>query len=76
MKLKITISKFAEKTIGTSAELICGQTYSVEDLLYGLMLPSGNDAAHSISESIGLLMMYEDENELEKIKSIEIINKK
>ncbi len=30
-----------------------GETYSLEDLLYGLMLPSGNDAAVAIANAIG-----------------------
>jgi D-alanyl-D-alanine carboxypeptidase len=30
-----------------------GETYSLEDLLYGLMLPSGNDAALAIANAIG-----------------------
>lgn len=32
-------------TPGTSAELEAGDILSVEDLLYALMLPSGNDAS-------------------------------
>ena len=34
---------------GTSAELIEGDHYSVLQLLYGLMLPSGNDAALALA---------------------------
>ena len=30
-----------------------GETYSMQDLLYGLMLPSGNDAALAIADDIG-----------------------
>lgn len=30
-----------------------GETYTLEDLLYGLMLPSGNDAALAIANAIG-----------------------
>ena len=30
-----------------------GETYSLEDLLYGLMLPSGNDSALAIANNIG-----------------------
>lgn len=33
---------------GTTAELICGDCLTVKDLLYGMMLPSGNDAAQSL----------------------------
>jgi len=30
-----------------------GETFTVEQLLYGMMLPSGNDAAHAIARSLG-----------------------
>lgn len=30
-----------------------GETFPMEDLLYGMMLPSGNDAAHAIARSLG-----------------------
>jgi D-alanyl-D-alanine carboxypeptidase (penicillin-binding protein 5/6) len=30
---------------GTSAELLAGDKISIQELLYGMMLPSGNDAA-------------------------------
>jgi len=35
---------------GTSAEIKAGEVYTVEQLLYGLMLPSGNDAATALAE--------------------------
>lgn len=34
---------------GTSAELVLGDVFTVEQLLYGLMLPSGNDAAVALA---------------------------
>jgi D-alanyl-D-alanine carboxypeptidase (penicillin-binding protein 5/6) len=30
-----------------------GETFSLQDLLYGMMLPSGNDAAHAVARAIG-----------------------
>jgi D-alanyl-D-alanine carboxypeptidase (penicillin-binding protein 5/6) len=30
-----------------------GETYTLKDMLYGMMLPSGNDAAHAIARSLG-----------------------
>jgi D-alanyl-D-alanine carboxypeptidase len=30
-----------------------GETFTVEDLLYGMMLPSGNDAARALARSLG-----------------------
>jgi D-alanyl-D-alanine carboxypeptidase len=30
-----------------------GETFTLQDLLYGMMLPSGNDAAHAIARALG-----------------------
>lgn len=30
-----------------------GETYTLEDMLYGMLLPSGNDAAHAIARTLG-----------------------
>ena len=30
-----------------------GESFTMEQLLYGMMLPSGNDAAHAIARSLG-----------------------
>lgn len=35
---------------GTSAEIFVGDSYTVEQLFYGLMLPSGNDAATALAK--------------------------
>lgn len=35
---------------GTSAKLAYGDTCSLYEMLYALMLPSGNDAAHALAE--------------------------
>jgi serine-type D-Ala-D-Ala carboxypeptidase (penicillin-binding protein 5/6) len=43
---------------GTSADLIEGEEYTVEQLLYGLMLPSGNDAANELAYWGGELLAY------------------
>lgn len=49
---EITVSKEAaeigENTMGISA----GEKYTLEELLYGLMLSSGNDAAYAIAEGV------------------------
>lgn len=44
---------------GTSAEIIQGDWLSIWELLHGLMLPSGNDAAWVLAENIGTLMNFE-----------------
>ena len=43
----------AEGTEGSSLYLKAGEKISIEDLLYGLMLVSGNDAAVALAEIIG-----------------------
>lgn len=44
-EIYIKVTKKASETIGTTAELKYNDILNIEDLLYGLMLPSGNDAA-------------------------------
>ncbi len=48
----VTVSENASGTEGTSLYLKTGQKATMEDLLYGLMLQSGNDAAIAIAEGI------------------------
>ena len=48
----VTVSKNAAGKEGTSLYLKAGQKATMEDLLYGLMLQSGNDAAVAIAEGI------------------------
>ena len=38
---------------GTTANLKIGDVLTVEDLIYGMMLPSGNDAAYALAEFFG-----------------------
>ena len=38
---------------GTRAGLLCGETVTLQDLLYGCLLPSGNDAASAIAYYLG-----------------------
>ena len=45
------VSQKASSTIGTTANLLEGQVLSIWDLLHGLMLPSGNDAAMVLAEN-------------------------
>ena len=52
-KTLLQASKNAATTGGTSARLKTGDVPSVWDLLHGLMLPSGNDAATVLAEHFG-----------------------
>lgn len=49
----ITFSSAADRTPGSTSGLKTGEKVSVRELLYGLMLPSGNDAATALAEYIG-----------------------
>ena len=49
----VTFSPRADKTPGSTAGVKAGETVSVGDLLYGLLLPSGNDAAVAFAEHFG-----------------------
>ncbi len=48
----VKISKKAAAVEGSSIWLAAGEKMSLENLLYGLMLSSGNDAATAIAESV------------------------
>lgn len=49
----VEVSERAAKTPGTSAKLKTGDLLTVKSLLYGLMLPSGNDASVVLAEFFG-----------------------
>jgi D-alanyl-D-alanine carboxypeptidase len=49
----ITVSKRASSIHGSTIGLRAGQKVTMEELLYGLMLQSGNDCAIAIAEHIG-----------------------
>ncbi|MBR4211971.1 MAG: D-alanyl-D-alanine carboxypeptidase, partial [Oscillibacter sp.] len=48
----VTVSRNAAGTEGSSMYLKAGETLTLEALLYGLMLSSGNDAAVAIAEHV------------------------
>ena len=48
----VTVSANAAATPGSRMGLVAGETLTVEDLLYGLLLPSGNDAAVALAEHV------------------------
>ncbi|WP_440109920.1 D-alanyl-D-alanine carboxypeptidase family protein [Paenibacillus sp. QZ-Y1] len=50
-KVKVTPSSFAKE--GSSIYLKLGEEMTLENMLYGLMLRSGNDAASAIAEHVG-----------------------
>ena len=59
----IEVSELVSTISGTSAELRMGDFITVWDLLHGLMLPSGNDAAFALAEHFGSLLLDYREQE-------------
>ncbi|HEY4262123.1 MAG TPA: serine hydrolase, partial [Schlesneria sp.] len=49
----VTFSSTADRTPGSTSGLKTGEKVTVRELLYGLMLPSGNDAATALAEFAG-----------------------
>ena len=50
---EITFSQQADDVSGSSSELKAGEQLPIRELLYGLMLPSGNDAAFALAVHFG-----------------------
>lgn len=71
-EVKIKVCGVASNIRGTTAEIKQGETYTAEQLLYGLMLPSGNDAAFALAKKFGKILFtrkgYTDKD-IERIKS-------
>ncbi|CAD8143903.1 unnamed protein product [Paramecium pentaurelia] len=54
------VTCIAQKISGTTAGLLKGDSIFLRDLLYGLMLPSGNDAAVTLSYNFQLYSLEND----------------
>lgn len=50
---RVTVSPQAAGATGSRMGLAAGETLTVQELLYGLLLPSGNDAAVALAEHVG-----------------------
>lgn len=48
----VTVSRNAVSTIGSKSRLVAGETLTVEQLLYALMVVSGNDASIALAEAV------------------------
>ena len=53
----VNVSRKAAFMIGTSASLKHNDKIKLKDIMYGLMLPSGNDAAWALAEYFGLQLL-------------------
>jgi D-alanyl-D-alanine carboxypeptidase (penicillin-binding protein 5/6) len=59
----ITFSERADKMPGSTSALKAGEQVTVGELLYGLMLPSGNDASVALAEHFGHRFAKESHDE-------------
>lgn len=53
----ITFSTAADETTGSTAGIRAGETLTAGELLYGLLLPSGNDASVALAEHFGAKLL-------------------
>ena len=53
----VTIPDAASQVHGTSADLVPGDQLTLNQLLYGMMLPSGNDAAVTLAMYFGSILL-------------------
>lgn len=60
LKESLTFSQRADNTLGSTSGLREGEQITVEELLYGLMLPSGNDASVALAEHFGKKLAKSD----------------
>jgi len=56
--LYFSIAEAAAEIGGTSAALRGGEWLTVNELLYAMMLPSGNDAALALAENFGCILYF------------------
>lgn len=71
---KLVFSARADGTVGSTSGLSAGESVAVGDLLYGLMLPSGNDAAVALAEHFGSKLIQRGEKKDAYDAFIEVMN--
>ncbi|MCA9186865.1 MAG: serine hydrolase [Pirellulaceae bacterium] len=54
----VTFSARADATEGSTSGLRTGEKVSMRELLYGLLLPSGNDASVALGEHLGVRLVH------------------
>lgn len=71
MDMPIIVSEHAASIPGSTAEIMAGDETTLYELLKGLMLPSGNDAAYAIAESCGEKLLERDGADLARRGDVE-----
>lgn len=62
-KRMVKVSRYASQVGGTTAKLREGDILSVYDLLHGVLLPSGNDAATALAEHFAVVIKEDRERQ-------------
>ena len=74
--IRIEICSVGSNIRGTSAKLRQGDCLSAEQLMYGMMLPSGNDAAVALGTHFGGIIKSEGKLDPEIVISQEAIERR
>jgi D-alanyl-D-alanine carboxypeptidase (penicillin-binding protein 5/6) len=70
----VTFSERADRTPGSTAGVKAGEKLPVRELLYGLLLPSGNDGAAALAEHFGARVGSGDEQD-PRIRFVDAMNR-
>ena len=71
--INVPVCQRAASIPGTTAKLKKGDILTLQDLFYGMMLPSGNDAAYQIAVIGGcILKIIEEQPQKTNITSLDI----
>lgn len=63
---KVLVDESVLDVTGTLANLAPGDVLSIDDLLFGLMLSSGNDAAHVLALYLGGLITHVEQPDFQR----------
>ena len=63
----VTFSSRADQTVGSTSDVHSGERVAVRELLYGLLLPSGNDASVALAEHFGHRLNPSDAPQLDPL---------
>ena len=74
--MNIKVSRQVSQIQGTSANLIEGDTLSINELMYGMMLPSGNDAAVALGVHFGGIIKHGGSKDPEVVITSEAIERR
>ena len=74
--MNIKVSRQVSQIQGTTANLIEGDTLTINELMYGMMLPSGNDAAVALGVHFGGIIKHGGTKDPEVVITSESIERR